>query len=119
MHLQRAGKSQRLLLRSGSLILTIECGQDVGLGYLVVEAIFIFDGLVGIRQGIVKIDLFAKQVSGRVVPADPRVLGKAAKLLFQLACTRSCTSTETLNGTATLSHSSSITAESGCSWSKS
>src|SRR5271156_6820908 len=68
VNLQRAGQVQRFFLRDCGLVLAIEGGQYFCLGVLVVAAIFIFDGFVGIDQRIIEGDLFRQQVIRGVVP---------------------------------------------------
>src|SRR5258708_8532412 len=81
--LQRAGHIERFLLRRRGLVFAVERGQDFRLGYLVIVAIFIFDGFVGIGQGFIRSDLFREQVIRCFVPAYPRVLRKTTKLFLQ------------------------------------
>ncbi len=74
VHLLRAGKFQRLFLRHGRVVFTIERRQYLCFRVLVVEAVFIFDGLIGINQRAIQVDFLRQQVVRRIVPALPRVL---------------------------------------------
>ena len=67
----------------GGLVFPYHGIQDSRLGEQVFVALFVFDRLVGVLQSLVQVALVVDKIGCRVIPSEPRVLGKAAELLVQ------------------------------------